>query len=289
MLTPYAARNYDDYHKMHQYTIDSNLPAIINIVTNFPYVRSHYLSTLEALQLPTTPPDTPFFVDIETDAGATPLMLACAQAEVTNVEALLHAGAFKDSENRRGHTALSWTCVCGHHQVVAALLAGGVDATLKSNLENKTALHHAAYNGTNQCLQALLDCYFQMALDRRFNLSKEALSKTEQVSLTSEAPHEGRGQACRVWVCGGEQRSSTALPAVRTNSTAPCSLVCIYRALCLHRSHICVAVGQREELAEVVRRARSAQGHLRQERVRLGRREQLHRYDRAPPRCSSPH
>ena len=238
LLTPYAARNYDDYHKMHQYTIDSNLPAIINIVTNFPYVRSHYLSTLEALQLPTTPPDTPFFVDIETDAGATPLMLACAQAEVTNVEALLHAGAFKDSENRRGHTALSWTCVCGHHQVVAALLAGGVDATLKSNLENKTALHHAAYNGTNQCLQALLDCYFQMALDRRFNLSKEALSKTEQVSLTSEARHEGASLP-RVGVWG---RAKVIHGAARCSNQQHRSLftrVYIPRALFTPLTHLC--------------------------------------------------
>lgn len=63
---------------------------------------------------------------------------------------------------------------------MAALLSGGVNATSPSRLENKTPLHHAAYNGTNQCVSLLLDHYFQFSLDRRFNLSKKKLTKMEQ-------------------------------------------------------------------------------------------------------------
>ncbi|GMH54017.1 hypothetical protein TrLO_g12787 [Triparma laevis f. longispina] len=173
-------RNRRYYELLIQHTIDNDLKAVMKLINNVPFDRKGYKDTLKALGMKHDPPDVPYYIDVETDTGATPLMLACAQAEVSSVEKLLENGAKKDSENRRGHTALSWTCVCGHHQVVAALLSGGVNATSPSRLENKTPLHHAAYNGTNQCVSLLLDHYFQFSLDRRFNLSKKKLTKMEQ-------------------------------------------------------------------------------------------------------------
>ena len=178
-LSRLVSRNLQFYNLLVKHTKDNDLREVMELVESVPFDRREYCETLTALSMEHDPPETPFFIDVETDQGATPLMLACAQAEITAVEKLLKCGAKKDSENRRGHTALSWTCVCGHHQVVSALLSGGVNAVAPSRLENKTPLHHAAYNGTNDCVALLLDHYFQIALDRRYNLSNKKLSKLE--------------------------------------------------------------------------------------------------------------
>jgi len=178
-LTRLVNKNKFYYDSLTKNTLANDLPAVMKLIEDVPFDRIEYTQSLKALGMPHDPPETPYFIDVETDTGATPLMLACAQAECSDVEKLLEAGAKLDTENRRGHTALSWTCVCGHHQIVAALLSSKVNSQYISRLEKKTPLIHAAYNGTNQCVSLLLDNYMQFAMDRRFNLSKKKLTKLE--------------------------------------------------------------------------------------------------------------
>ena len=44
--------------------------------------------------------------------------MACAENQVELADKLLTLGAVVDFENQRGHTALSWACVCGADKVV---------------------------------------------------------------------------------------------------------------------------------------------------------------------------
>jgi len=79
-------RNQRYYELLIKFTTENNLVEVMKLVDNVPFDRKEYLETLVALELPHDPPETPYFIDVETDQGATPLMLACAQAEVINVE-----------------------------------------------------------------------------------------------------------------------------------------------------------------------------------------------------------
>lgn len=67
----------------------------MKLINNVPFDRKDYKDTLKALGMKHDPPDVPYYIDVETDTGATPLMLACAQAEVSSVEKLLENGAKK--------------------------------------------------------------------------------------------------------------------------------------------------------------------------------------------------
>ena len=48
--------------------------------------------------------------------------MACAENQVELADKLLTLGAVVDFENQRGHTALSWACVCGADKVVELLI-----------------------------------------------------------------------------------------------------------------------------------------------------------------------
>lgn len=85
-------------------------------------------------------------------------------------------GADPVVEASTGHTALTWAAVCGFDLVAAELLSGSnsnsnssglsasgsvqdaINAVTKSTVvENKTALHNAAFNGNSKVVVLLLD------------------------------------------------------------------------------------------------------------------------------------
>ena len=82
--------------------------------------------------------------------------MACAENEVELADRLLTLGAVVDFENQRGHTALSWACVCGADKVAELLLTHGADPKRKSKLEERVPLAHAAQHGHAAVIELLL-------------------------------------------------------------------------------------------------------------------------------------
>ena len=70
-----------------------------------------------------------YWLDIESDTGGTALMLACSFGDLPLLKQLLDArhGLKVDHETQRGHTALTWSAVCGHLDAVTLLLDAGAD------------------------------------------------------------------------------------------------------------------------------------------------------------------
>lgn len=101
-----------------------------------------------------------YFVDLETEIGGTPLLLACGADNVNLAEELIRRGAAADHENKRGHTALTWACVCGNDRIVSMLLRFGADASKRGKLDGLTPLLHAARYGHARVLQVLVDRLF---------------------------------------------------------------------------------------------------------------------------------
>lgn len=58
-----------------------------------------------------------WFLDWETRMGGTALILAAVEGCVTGVRTLALRKVRLDYENRLGHTAVTWACVCGHDEV----------------------------------------------------------------------------------------------------------------------------------------------------------------------------
>jgi ankyrin repeat protein len=66
-------------------------------------------------------------------------------------------GVALDRETARGHTALTWACVCGNLDVVTALLDAGAQLTACTRKTGRTALHMAAAALCAPVVQVLLD------------------------------------------------------------------------------------------------------------------------------------
>lgn len=84
-------------------------------------------------------------------------------------------GASSSIESRAGHTALTWVAVCGFDLVAAELLGNRTsvddavnDVTRATNLEGKTALHHAAFNGNPSIVVLFLDRLRNLLLRNRW-------------------------------------------------------------------------------------------------------------------------
>ena len=117
--------------------------------------------------------DRPARTNISQNHNAgTALFVACAENQVELADKLLTLGAVVDFENQRGHTALSWACVCGADKVVELLLTHGADPKRKSKLEERVPLAHAAQHGHARCCQILLDRLLFDAQMKRHELLK---------------------------------------------------------------------------------------------------------------------
>ena len=64
-----------------------------------------------------------YYINTETQTGGTALLLASASGDVNLTAELLRRGAEIDHETQRGHTALTWACVCGRLSVVEVCAA----------------------------------------------------------------------------------------------------------------------------------------------------------------------
>ena len=86
-------------------------------------------------------------------------MVACTCGDLPLVQKLLHPShqCKLDHETSRGHTALTWACVCGQLEAVAALLDEGASLTFAVRKTGRTALHMAAAALCAPVVQLLLD------------------------------------------------------------------------------------------------------------------------------------
>ena len=66
----------------------------------------------------------------------------------------LQNGAFINSKNKSGRTALHAAARFGHIETVAALVRVGADATLR-DITNNTPAYYAATNGHSECAELL--------------------------------------------------------------------------------------------------------------------------------------
>jgi len=68
------------------------------------------------------------------------LVLAASKGDVTQVEALLKAGANPNSRDRDGNTALLYAAVNGHRDIAELLIAHGADINAREIFHNRSAL-----------------------------------------------------------------------------------------------------------------------------------------------------
>jgi len=130
-------------------------------------------------------PDS-YYVDAETPTGGNALLIACAENQVELADKLLTLGAVVDFENVRGHTALSWACICGVDAVVEMLLQHGADPKYQSKLEQRTPLCHGAQHGHAKVCQVLLDRLLFDAQMKRHELLKPGRDLPEQEAYVVE-------------------------------------------------------------------------------------------------------
>ncbi|MDY7107701.1 MAG: ankyrin repeat domain-containing protein [Planctomycetota bacterium] len=87
--------------------------------------------------------------------GLRPLMLAAAAGDVPTVRCLLDAGAFVDTMDDMGLTALHYACGASNHAVIEELIARGAD--VNANAPNATPLWQAAFGGDIAVLEQLAE------------------------------------------------------------------------------------------------------------------------------------
>jgi ankyrin repeat protein len=84
------------------------------------------------------------------------LVEAGFDGELDEIKALVDKGYHIDSEDGRGHTALSEAASQGHNHVIEWLLKQGADPNL-GNDNNRTPMYRAAFNGHAETIQFLLE------------------------------------------------------------------------------------------------------------------------------------
>ena len=88
-------------------------------------------------------------------AETTPLHVAAAQGNKTEVETLLKKGANVNATDENRWTPLHWAADVGHVETAKALLAGKADPNAKSG-SGATPLHRAAFQGHAAMVRLLL-------------------------------------------------------------------------------------------------------------------------------------
>ncbi len=131
------------------------------------------------------------------EGAASPLHWASSEGYRGIVEALLAAGADKESQDENGFRPLHDAAAEGHVDVVKALLAAGVEKEAQ-NLAGETPLHRAAAKGQTEVVKALLmagvgieaeDIYGKRALH---NAAYEGCVNVVKVLLAAGADKEAR-------------------------------------------------------------------------------------------------
>lgn len=92
----------------------------------------------------------------ETKKNSKDLVEAGFDGELEDIKNLVDKGYHIDSEDGRGHTALSEAAAQGHNHVIKWLLAQGADPNL-GNDNNRTPMYRAAFNGFGETIQLLLE------------------------------------------------------------------------------------------------------------------------------------
>lgn len=97
-----------------------------------------------------------YFADVTSIRGDSAILRACGFNMPNVVYELINLGANINGSNQYGHTPFTWSCVCGHADIVKILLAGGVDMYSRSR-EGKTGLHYACVYAKSRVVNAIFD------------------------------------------------------------------------------------------------------------------------------------
>ena len=90
---------------------------------------------------------------------ATPLLFAAGSGHDHCVECLIGSNADLEAADERGFTPLIAAASGGHGAIVGRLVAAGADPTLIESVSRRSALHWAAYAGSLDAVNALLQAY----------------------------------------------------------------------------------------------------------------------------------
>jgi ankyrin repeat protein len=101
-----------------------------------------------------------YFTDTPTIQGDTPLIRAAGYGMDEVVVELLSMGVNINQANQYGHNALTWSCLCGHAEVVRILLLRGAIFTHQTN-EKRTCLHYACLYTKSRVVSVILDVLFE--------------------------------------------------------------------------------------------------------------------------------
>lgn len=87
------------------------------------------------------------------------LLAAARDGARADIERLLAGGASASAVNENGQTPLILACAHGHAVCAALLLQHAAAASTLNHCDNigRTALHHAAFKGRYECVEALLE------------------------------------------------------------------------------------------------------------------------------------
>jgi hypothetical protein len=87
-------------------------------------------------------------------------MLAAGRNMLAAVFRLIELGAPLDDANKHGHNPLIWASICGHSEVIKALLLRGANINHKT-AEGRTALHYACLYSKAKAADTLLNFLFE--------------------------------------------------------------------------------------------------------------------------------
>lgn len=101
-----------------------------------------------------------YFTDIPDSLGTTPLMLASGRNMLSIVFQLIDMGAPLDASNKHGHNPLVWSCICGHTEIIKALLLKGANINHKT-AEGRTPLHYCCLYAKPKAAEVLFNFLFE--------------------------------------------------------------------------------------------------------------------------------
>jgi ankyrin repeat protein len=101
-----------------------------------------------------------YFTDIADSLGSTPLMLAAGRNMLEAVFKLIEMGVPIDEANKHGHNPLIWAAICGHGEVIKALLFRGANINHRT-AEGRTALHYTCLYSKAKAADILMEFMFE--------------------------------------------------------------------------------------------------------------------------------
>ena len=103
-------------------------------------------------------------INLLTDFGSTPLIMACNGGNIRIVRYLVEHGADVNTSNNNNHTCLMFASVMGYHHIVQYLLEEGADPEPVCN-RGQTALHKSAAQGHFAITNMLIETGLEMTKD----------------------------------------------------------------------------------------------------------------------------